>query len=107
MPACARPVRTLPRSAFSASSDFCIFCSAVLRISGMFGAVAIACPSSLSAIDVGAFVLAQDDALHRAGLEDAEHADRQLLVAAQRERGGVHDAQIAGERLVERQPVVT
>ena len=41
------------------------------------------------------------DALERAGLEDAEHLDRQLLVAAQRERGRVHHLQVLDDRLVE------
>src|SRR5438067_5468716 len=52
-------------------------------------------------VDEGALVLAEHDTLERARLDDRKHADRQLLVAAQRERGRVHDLQIAADCLVE------
>ncbi|SOY46183.1 hypothetical protein CBM2587_A160060 [Cupriavidus taiwanensis] len=54
-----------------------------------------------SHVHQGTLVLAQDHALERAGLHDREHLDRQLLVAAQREGGGVHHLQVARDGLVE------
>ena len=41
------------------------------------------------------------DRLERARLIDRKHLDRQLLVAAQRERRGVHDFQAADDGFVE------
>src|SRR3954465_13598297 len=54
-----------------------------------------------SGVHQGTLVLAHEYALERAVLVDREHLDRQLLVAAQRERGGVHDAQVLRHGLVE------
>src|SRR5262245_27803269 len=73
-----------------------IFCSIVFLSS------AITMPTSPpSYVNQSAFVLAQHHAAQRAGLEDAEHRDRQLLVAAQGEGGGIHHTQVARDRLVE------
>src|SRR4029079_17493429 len=98
-PGCARPVRTLERSVLNASIVFFILTSVVSCSS------AICMTSSLwsSNMDQRAFVLSEDYALQRALAEDAEHVDRQLLVAAERERGGVHHLQVARDRFVEGQ----
>ncbi len=40
---CARPVRTLPRSVFSVSTDFSIFCSAVFLMSAIMLRLRCAC----------------------------------------------------------------
>src|SRR5438874_162789 len=95
MPVWARPVRTLPRSFFSVSTDLAILSVAVFLMSLMFK------PGLLSIVDECTLVFTHHDALQRAGLEDAEHVDRQLLVAAKCERRGVHDLQVLHERLVE------
>src|SRR5690348_18231604 len=99
-PVWARPVRTLARSALKACRLRSIFCSVVFLRS----LITIARLRAESYVNQRAFVLAEHHAAQRAGLEDAEHVDRQLLVAAQRERGGVHDLQVAHDRLVEADP---
>src|ERR1700754_1524370 len=58
-------------------------------------------------VDEGTLVLALYDALERARFDDRKHPDRQFLVAAQRERRGVHHLQIAADRLVEADRGVT
>src|SRR5258706_3218197 len=89
-PACARPVRTLPRSAFSASSDLCILCSAFFLTSAkVFTASPVPAASGVD-VHQRAFALAGDDQLHGARLQDAENGNRKFLVAAQAERRGVH-----------------
>src|SRR5512143_3729074 len=103
MPACARPVRTLARSFFSASSVLPIFCSAdcltsAMVVSAMLNSSVVAYPRAL--------VLARHHACQRAGLEDVEHDQGQFLFAAQGEGGGVEHAQIPGDRLVEAQRLV-
>src|SRR5688572_20744062 len=95
-PVCARPVRTLPRSALKAWTLLSIFCSVPF-----FSSAITMGTSSPSYVNQSSLVLAQHHAPQRAGLEDAEDGDRQLLVAAQRERGGVHHLQIARDGLVE------
>src|SRR6478672_10178920 len=100
MPGWARPVRIFCSSALNDSTERAIFCSAVFLMS----AIVIAGPSSH--VDERAFVLAFDDALERAGLEDGKHPDRQLLVAAEGERGGVEHLQVLDDRLVEADPLV-
>src|SRR5688572_25745891 len=97
-PVCARPVRTLARSFLNASMLRPIFCSVLFLRSAIFTAPSATNPSY---VNQRAFVLANHHALQRTLLEDAEHVDRQLLVAAERERGGVHDLQVARDRLVE------
>src|SRR5574338_192816 len=96
-PVCARPVRTLARSALNACRLLSIFCSVVFLRS----LITIARLRAKSYVNQRALVLAEHDPPQRAGLEDAEHVDRQLLVAAQRERRGVHHLQVAHDRLVE------
>src|SRR5688500_6227931 len=73
-----------------------IFCSMVFFRSAITMAT-----SPPSYVNQSSFVLAQDHAAQRAGLEDAEHRDRQLLVAAQRQRRRIHHPQVARDRLVE------
>src|SRR5450830_628363 len=97
MPVWARPVRTLPRSVFSASSDFCIFCSAVFLTSAIM-------VTPHSAMYQCSLVFAHHHPFQRPWLEDAEHIDRQLLVAAQGQRGRVHHPEILVNRLVEAEP---
>src|SRR5688572_29317376 len=94
MPVCARPVRTFARSALKACTLLSIFCS-VLFLSS---AITMATPSY---VNQRTLVLAQHHAPQRVLLEDAEHVDRQLLVAAQRQRGRVHHFQVARDGLVE------
>src|SRR4026207_2321752 len=98
MPVCARPVRTLPRSALNAWTLLSIFWSVVFFRSAM---TITSSAQSASYVNQRAFILAQHHALEGVFLEDIEHVDRQLLVAAQRERGGVHDLQVLVVRLVE------
>src|SRR5512135_822114 len=54
-----------------------------------------------SNVDEGSLVLSHYDALQRARFRDVEYLDRNPLVPAQRERSGVHDLQVARQRLVE------
>src|SRR5512143_2460047 len=113
-PVCARPVRTFPRSVLSVSTDLPIFCSAVFLMSAIMMAPKSAFgvhgwpprrrwtqharihvegppPSTqVLAMDERALVRAQDHAPQRAGNEDREHLEQHVLVAAQRERSGVH-----------------
>src|SRR5258706_1706036 len=96
MPLCARPVRTLPRSPLKDCTLLSIFCSVLFFRSAISRAIA-----TPSYVNERALVLAEDDAAQGVFLEDAEDIDRQLLVAAQRQRGGVHDLEIARDRLVE------
>src|SRR5262245_62819698 len=100
-PVCARPVRTLARSALKACTLLSIFWSVVFLSSAITMGT-----SAPSYVNQSALVLAEHHAPQRAGLEDAEHGDRQLLVAAQRERGGVHHLQVTRDRLVEADPGV-
>src|SRR5919106_5948582 len=95
-PVCARPVRTLPRSALKACTLLSIFCSVVF-----FSSAITMATSPPSYVNQRALVLAEDHAAKRARLEDAEYRDGQFLVAAQRERGGVHHLEVAGDGLVE------
>src|SRR5512146_1270175 len=96
-PVCARPVRTLARSALNACRLLSIFCSVLfLRSLITMGRL-----RGKSYVNQRAFVLAEHHAAQRAGFEDAEHVERQLLVPAQRERGRVHDLEVAHDRLVE------
>src|SRR5512138_3195936 len=103
MPACARPVRTLARSFFSASSVLPIFWVADCLTSAM---VVSAILNSSMVADPRALVLAHHHAPERAGLEDVEHHERQTLFAAQREGGGVEHAQVFRDRFVEGQRLV-
>src|SRR6185503_16149880 len=101
-PVCARPVRTLPRSFLNDSMLLPIFCSVFFLSSGIIASSRRRTDQPCkSYVNQGALVLADDHALQGVLLEDAEHVDRQLLVAAQREGGRVHDFQVAGDRLVE------
>src|SRR5687768_12468315 len=95
-PACARPVRTLAKSALNACTLLSIFCSVVF-----FSSAITMATSPPSYVNQSSLVLAQHHPAQRARLEDAEHRDRQLLVAAQGERRGIHHAQVARDRLVE------
>src|SRR5688500_18457437 len=94
MPVCARPVRTLARSALNAWTLLSIFWSVLFFRS----AITMRTPSY---VNQRALIFSQDHAAQRVFLEDAEHVDRQLLVAAQRARGGVHHLEVARDRLVE------
>src|SRR5688572_4980141 len=100
MPGLARPVRILVRVLLNAAMLWSILACAFCLISAI---VAMLCSSScaVSGVDQRALVLAEHHALERSVLDDREHADRQLLVAAQRERRRVHDAEVARHRLVE------
>src|SRR4030095_15076905 len=95
-PVCARPVRTLARSCFNVSTDFCIFCSADFLTS-----LIIVPPRST--MHERALVSARYHALQRTRNEDREHLEQHFLVAAQRERGSVHHLQVLDDRLVEGQ----
>src|SRR6185437_9935549 len=99
-PVCARPVRTLDRSVFSASTDFAIFCSADFLTSLIIlppsrarephfspprpGAAGRSSRGwrhpggTRSAVDERALVLAEDDALQRTRLEDREHLEQHV-----------------------------
>src|SRR5687767_6673213 len=102
-PVCARPVRTLPRSFLRASSDFFILDSVFFFSS----AIIMWPPASISDVHQCALILAGHYALQRTGLEDAEHVDRQLLVAAQGKCGRVHDLEVLPDGFVEADPAVS
>src|SRR5829696_1061145 len=95
-PVCARPVRTLPRSALKAWTLLSIFCSVIFFRSAITMAA-----SPPSYVNQSTLVLARDHPAQRPGLENTEDGDRQLLVAAQRKRGRVHHFEVARDRLVE------
>src|SRR3989440_1611308 len=59
-----------------------------------------------SYVNQSALVLSADHPAQRVALENAEHVDRQFLVAAQRQRGGIHHLEVARDRLVEADPAV-
>src|SRR5450759_2158169 len=99
MPVWARPVRTLPRSVFSASSDLCIFCSAVFLTSAIM-------VTPHSAMYQRSLVFAHHYPFQRPCFEDAEHIDRQLLIATQRQRRRVHHLQVLVDRVVEAEPCI-
>src|SRR5262245_53650404 len=99
-PVWARPVRTLPRSPLNAWMLLSIFCSACFFRSAITNGIA-ASRFAPSYVNQRALVLAQDHAAQGVLLEDAEDVDRQLLVAAQRQRGGVHHLEVARDGLVE------
>src|SRR5688500_12358152 len=99
-PVCARPVRTLDRSALKASRLLPILCSVLFLSSAMIIAHSrIRCGQSY--VNQRALVLAEHYAAQGILLEDAEDIDRQLLVAAQGERGGVHHLEVLVDGLVE------
>src|SRR3954462_9432525 len=97
-PTWARPVRTWVRFPRSVSTDLAIFSVACFLMSLMFTSP----PGSV--VDECTLVLAHHDASQRTFLEDREHVDRQLLVAAQGERRRVHHLEVLHERLVEGEP---
>src|SRR5438067_2353733 len=106
-PVCARPVRTLARSFLSASRLFFILLSAVFFTSAiMLWLLRDSTIQSDSNVHHRAFILSEHHALQRVRLEDTEHIDRKLLIAAQRERGRVHDFQVLDDRFIERELVV-
>src|SRR3954469_14032908 len=109
MPAWARPVRTLARSAFSVSIDLFIFCSVVFLTSAtvMLLSFYYRCWEFESNVDQGAFVLAHHDAAQRTGLDDGKHPDRQFLVTAQSEGGGVHHLQVLRDGVIEADARIT
>src|SRR4026207_457754 len=113
MPVWARPVRTLARSALNAWTLLSIFWSVVFFRSAITITPSLSRgytifqrfsprPSIfqrplrvlLSYVNQGALILAQHHAAQGVFLENVEHIDRQLLVAAQGERGGVHDLEV-------------
>src|SRR5689334_18099329 len=102
MPGCARPVRIFCSSVLNDSIERAILASAVFLMS----AIVTSRSPEKSDVHQRAFVLALHHALEGAGLEDAEHADGQLLVAAQGERGGIQHLQVLRDGLVERHPRV-
>src|ERR1700687_6494859 len=106
-PVCARPVRTLPRSTCSASTDFCIFCSADFLTSAIMSAPERVVPNpfgrldqiqhanafepaALLAMHQRAHVLAHDHALQRPRRVDTEDLEQHVLIAAECECGRGH-----------------
>src|SRR5947209_7930652 len=103
MPGLARPVRMCVSVDLNAPMDLSICSCACFLISGMVVIAMLLSSLPLSSgVHQRAFVLAHHDAAQRTVLEDGEDLDRQLLVTAQRERRGVHDAEILRHRIVER-----
>src|SRR5947209_15130586 len=94
----ARPVR-MPASSFrTVSTDTFIFCLAsTMRVLADISALLL---------DHGADLLAPDDAPQRALLAEVVDHDGQLVVLAQRDRGGVHDLEVVLEDVQVRQAVV-
>src|SRR6266566_8122214 len=114
-PVCARPVRTFPRSTFSASTDFCIFCSADFLTSaimsapehvGQNGSTTYSVPkhSHLQrrlAMHQRALVLTHDHPLQCPRRKDAEDLEQHVLITAECECGRVHHFKVLDHRLVE------
>src|ERR1700687_2430156 len=117
-PVCARPVRTLPRSTFSASTDFCIFCSADFLTSAIMSAPEHVGPNGSGrpdrysvpkhshlqhglAMHQRALVLTHDHALQCPRLKDAEDLEQHVLIAAECECGRVHHFKVLDHRFVE------
>src|SRR5258706_12292257 len=101
MPVWARPVRTLARSPLNASTLLSILCSVVFLRSAITMTASRIYPVRGSYVNQRALILAEDDAPQGILAEDVEHRDRQLLVAAQRQRRGVHHLELARDGLVE------
>src|SRR5262249_22355578 len=100
-PVCARPVRTLARSALNAWMVLSIFWSVVFFRSASCRAMMVS--PGKSYVNQRAFVLSEHHPLERALLEDTEHVDRQFLIAAQGKRGRVHHLKIFHDRFIERE----
>src|SRR5215470_12329513 len=92
-PADARPVRTPANSRDSTSM------AAFIRVSRSFSTTCM--PSSLPRRrrHDRAHGLAENEPLDVAGAREVEHDDRQLVVHAERDGGGVHDAESLIEHL--------
>src|SRR5207237_6657426 len=96
------PLHTIAWSALYPWMVLSIFCSVVF----LRAAITMALSSRKSYVNQGALVLAEHHPAQRVLLEDAEDVDRQLLVAAQGERGGVHHLEIAHDSLVDAEACV-
>src|SRR3954447_24680520 len=94
----ARPVRIFWRSRLNESTAFFMPSSVSVAMSlimvplrsGVLGLLGVA-------HHAGAHGLAREDGADVAGLSHVEDDDRHLVVAAQRERGRVHDVQILAQ----------
>src|SRR6476661_2089002 len=106
MPVWARPVRTLARLLLRVSMDLAILSWALFLTSATDMLLSCVPNIELNVYEC-TLVFAHDHALERTRLDDREHLDRQLLVAAQGERGGIHHLQVPGDRLVEGDRLVT
>src|SRR3954451_6023844 len=100
---CARPARIAANSSRAASTDLSILSSASWRMSSITTAP-LSCSVGSCGLSAGADEGANPLTLHcpqdvARGLHP-EHDHGQLVLAAQRERGLVHDPQAAGDRLV-------
>src|SRR5215472_12639049 len=102
----ARPVRRPPSSCLSEPTAPCMrrlrsFMSNVAAamvssaIRGSFVCM-VAAPSA----DRGEVTLAAQDSLDRAGQSDRKNNDRHTVLSSKRERGGIHDFQVAVERFL-------
>src|ERR1700747_3104068 len=95
----ARPVRTVLNESRAWSTDFPIRVCASLMSSS-----AVAMPRALlPGLDDGTHVLARDDACDVA-VGELEDVNRELVVHAERQSGGVHHLEPALDRLEMRQP---
>src|SRR6266699_5670453 len=103
-PADARPVRTAANSRPSASRAPVIFVSTSLI---MLTTLWVSAMDSPSRRHDRAYGLAEDDPLDVTGSGQIEDDDRQLVVHAERDRGGVHHLQPAIEHLDVRHPLET
>src|SRR5581483_7262518 len=99
-PACARPVRILPRSVFSASIDFAIRASASFLIWSSVCGMA-------SPLKQGTLGFPAQNAQHRPGLIHIKDTHGQILIPAERDGGRVHDAYALGQGLIVADLVVT
>src|SRR5207237_6572437 len=91
------PLHTIAWSALYPWMVLSIFCSVVF----LRAAITMALSSRKSYVNQGALVLAEHHPAQRVLLENAEHVDRQFLVAAQGERGGVHHLEVLDDGFVE------
>src|SRR5574344_1043059 len=95
----ARPVRTLARLFFNAAMDCSILVSVVFLISAIvMGGLQRRCaggPQKLSSVHQRALVFTHHHAQKCAMLDDGEHTNRQLLIAAQSKSRRIHDAEVA------------
>src|SRR6267154_6689131 len=96
---CARPVRSFFRSAWKLCTHFAMRVAASFLRSSSMGR-SPRCSGSLERHG-RAHILAAYDAGEIPGIVEIEHPQRQAVVAAHDDGGGIHDVELLGEHPVE------